>query len=102
LKKSNLRRQISNEHHPDHSEELNRINRIIGQLTGVRSMIENQRYCPEILIQTQAVRSAIKSLEGAILAGHLEHCVKDAMQSASSKEANKKIEELIELFKRSS
>lgn len=53
----------------------NRINRIIGQLTGVRRMINENRYCGDILIQISAVESALKNLGYLILDEHLKTCV---------------------------
>lgn len=84
----------------DHRRELNRLSRIIGQLEGVRRMIEERRYCPEILIQTRAASSAIRSLEGAILEGHLRHCMVTALASASASERATKVDELVDLFER--
>ncbi|NDF11772.1 MAG: metal-sensitive transcriptional regulator [Proteobacteria bacterium] len=86
--------------HPDHSGEISRVNRISGQLAGVKKMIEEHRYCPEILIQLRAIRSAVKALEANILETHLGHCVNDAMNSQDAKEVKKKIKELQEIFKR--
>ena len=63
-------------------------------------MIDERRYCPEILTQVQAASSALKSLASAILGSHLQHCVKDAMESKNQSETNKKIEEIIDLFKK--
>ena len=85
--------------HPDHKNQISRLNRISGQLAGIKRMIEGQRYCPEILKQLRAARSAIKSLENNILEIHLTNCVVDAFASKNSKEKNKKIAELTELFK---
>lgn len=85
-------------HNPDHSKEFNRLNRIIGQLEGIKKMIENRSYCPNILIQTKAVRSALKSLESSILERHIEHCVTDAFNTSNKKDVSTKIEELIEIF----
>jgi CsoR family transcriptional regulator, copper-sensing transcriptional repressor len=85
---------------PDHSGELSRVNRISGQIAGVKKMIEERRYCPEILTQLRAARSAIKSLEANILEAHLGHCVNDAMTASDAKEVKKKIKELQEIFKR--
>lgn len=86
--------------YPDHSKHLNRINRIIGQLEGVGRMIEERRYCPEIMTQTRAISSAVRSLEAKLLHSHLENCVQEAFKSGS-KDRDKKIEELVELFKKS-
>lgn len=60
---------------PSHKKEIPRLNRAIGQLEGIKKMIEEQRYCPDIIIQLKAVRSAIKHIESNILKTHLEDCV---------------------------
>ncbi len=85
--------------HPDHSKQLHRINRIIGQLEGVKRMIAERRYCPDILTQTRAISSALRSLEGSILELHLASCVKGAIESEEGY-AEEKIEELVALFKK--
>lgn len=84
---------------PDHSAELRRINRIQGQLEGIKRMIQERRYCPDIITQTSAVRAAITSLEASILEKHLSACVRSAFK-ASDKESEVKIKELVEIFKR--
>ncbi len=86
--------------HPDHSKQIARIRRIRGQLDGIEKMIGDHRYCVDILTQTRAVTSAIRSLEGSILEGHLRGCVTDAMAAKSKAVAEQKIEELMELFAR--
>ena len=82
--------------HPCHKAELPRLNRIIGQLEGIKKMIEEQRYCPEILIQLKAVRSAIVSVEKNILSTHLEKCVTDSFKDQDL--AKEEIAEIKELF----
>ena len=84
---------------PDHSKELHRINRISGQLEGVKRMILANEYCPKIITQIQAVRAALKSLESAVLSKHLEMCVQEAFNSRDKKDADLKIAELLNLFK---
>ncbi len=84
--------------HPDNSAEVKRINRMVGQLEGVKKMIESNTYCPEILIQTKAISSAMRSLEMVILEKHINHCVKNAV-SKSSFDIDKKMEELVSIFK---
>ncbi|MCB0331270.1 MAG: metal-sensitive transcriptional regulator [Bdellovibrionales bacterium] len=88
--------------HPSHKKQISRINRLSGQLEGVKRMIESQRYCPEILTQLRAIRSAVKSLEANVLQTHLTNCVTETFSSkrVSKREKDKKIEELIEIFKR--
>lgn len=87
------------EQHPDHSKQLHRINRIVGQLEGVKKMIEDRRYCPDILTQTRAISSAVRSLEANILQLHLENCVQDAFNSKKGY-ADKQIQELVDIFKK--
>lgn len=87
--------------YPDHASNMNRINRIMGQLEGIKRMIEEKRYCPEILTQTRAISSALRALETAILEKHLHHCVTSALEGGSRKEIDGKLNELLTLFKRS-
>tara|TARA_B100000925_G_scaffold287172_1_gene266032 strand:+ start:1144 stop:1416 length:273 start_codon:yes stop_codon:yes gene_type:complete len=82
---------------PDHTPQIKRLNRMIGQLGGVKKMIEDGVYCPEILIQTKAVSSALRSLETSLLEGHLNGCVTEAIFSGVEKD--KKVEELLQIFK---
>lgn len=89
--------ECCNNQHPDHSDEMSRLNRISGQVEGVKKMIEEQRYCPDIITQLRAIQSATKSIEANILRRHLEACVKDAFANDDSEE---KIDELIKLFKK--
>lgn len=85
---------------PSHRKHLSRLNRISGQVEGVKKMVEEQRYCPDILIQMRAIRSALLALEGQLLEAHLDHCVRDAFTSGDEKHAKEKIAELRELFNR--
>ncbi len=85
---------------PDHAKEINRISRIAGQLDGIKRMISEREYCPKIITQIQAVRAALKSLESVVLEKHLAMCVKDTLNSRDHKEADKKMSELMELFRR--
>lgn len=84
--------------YPNHAENLPRLNRISGQIEGIKKMIEDNRYCPDILIQLKAVRSALRAIEGNILYKHLQHCV--AQSFASEDEREQKIAELKTLFDR--
>jgi DNA-binding FrmR family transcriptional regulator len=86
--------------YPDHSVELKRLSRIQGQIEGVRKMIEERRYCPEILTQLRAVRAALAALEANVLESHLQSCVTDAFASGNEKEREQKIRELKEIFRR--
>lgn len=63
-------------------------------------MIQDRRYCPDILTQTRAATAALKNVEVQILEKHLGHCVSQAMHSKSSSQASEKISEVIEIMKR--
>lgn len=94
-----MSKKISIEH-PNHAVHLKRLNRVIGQIQGVKKMIEDRRYCADILTQTRAASSALKSIELAILERHLGHCVADAMTSRNQSKASEKIDELVKLIGR--
>lgn len=83
----------------DHSGELKRLSRIKGQVEGIERMIKDQRYCPDIVHQIKAIRSALKSLESSIIEGHMKHCVLQAIASKDSIIVGKKIDEIILLLK---
>ena len=84
--------------HPSHKKELSSVRRIEGQLRGIAKMIEEEKYCVDILNQIKAVRKSIASVEGKILKTHLEECVKDALKG--EKEVESKVEEIIKVLKR--
>ena len=89
-----------NSHHPNHEKHIPRINKVIGQLNGIKKMIEDKRYCPEIITQLKAVSSACQSLEIIMLQKHLETCVMEAFHSKDESVRSKKIQELTDLYKR--
>jgi DNA-binding FrmR family transcriptional regulator len=63
-------------------------------------MIENERYCIDVLTQVQAVRAALKRVEDEVLADHVDHCVRHAVRSGDAREQQKKVEELIAVLGR--
>lgn len=73
-----------------------RLNRIIGQMNGIKRMIEEDRYCDEILIQLSAVDKAIKSLSSVMLEAHMHRCLIEQIQDGDYDG----IDEIIDLFKR--
>jgi DNA-binding FrmR family transcriptional regulator len=79
---------------------LNRLNRIEGQVRGISRMVEDGRYCIDILTQVQAVRAALAKVETEMLRDHLGHCVEGAIVSGDKEEQRKKAAELIELLER--
>jgi DNA-binding FrmR family transcriptional regulator len=86
--------------HPDHSKDMPRLNRIGGQIAGVKKMIEESRHCPEILTQLRAIRAALKGLEASILERHLNHCIAESLSHGDAKTVQHKIGELKDLFRR--
>lgn len=86
--------------HPDHSEFLPRLNRVEGQLSGIQKMIQEERYCVDILVQFRAVMAALRSVEVSIFERHLQHCLSSALLSNDKKQVDKKIQELTELLSR--
>ncbi len=84
------------EKNPCHKSEIPRLNRAIGQLEGIKKMIEDRRYCPDIIIQLKAVRSAVKHIESNILKKHMENCVMDSFKD--NPDAKQKIEEIKNLL----
>ena len=97
---SNTCSDCQDDSHPSHKKQLSRLNRIAGQIEGVKRMIDERRYCPEILTQLRAIRSAVKSLETSVLEKHLNCCVAEAFSSGSKKVREKKVEELTAIFQK--
>ena len=79
---------------------LNRLRRIEGQVRGVARMVEDDRYCIDILTQLQALRAALSRVESEMLKSHLGHCIESAIVSGDVDEQRKKANELIELLDR--
>ena len=79
---------------------LARLSRIEGQVRGVSRMIEEERYCIDVLDQVQAIKAALKKVEEELLKSHSAHCVADAIKSGDTEDQKKKFDELVELFGR--
>ena len=79
---------------------LNRLSRIEGQVRGIGRMVEDDRYCVDVLTQLQAVRAALTRVENEVLKDHLDHCVMEAMTGDDLTERQAKAGELIELLGR--
>ena len=80
---------------------LNRLNRIEGQVRGVARMIEDERYCIDVLTQLRAIKAALNRVETEMLKDHLGHCIEGAIVSGDAAEQRQKASELIELLERS-
>lgn len=84
--------------HGDKTSTVKRLNRIEGQVRGVARMVEEDRYCIDILHQVQAVKAALSKVEDAILSDHAAHCVAEAIASGDEADQREKFSELVELF----
>jgi DNA-binding FrmR family transcriptional regulator len=80
--------------HAMHDSQLVRLRRIHGQVAGLARMIEQHRYCVDILTQVRAVQAALAKVEEQILREHVEHCVGGAMRSGRKRAVRKKLDEL--------
>jgi DNA-binding FrmR family transcriptional regulator len=84
---------------PHHDPKLlTRLSRIQGQVGGIARMIEEDRYCIDILTQMQAIKAALRKVEEELLKSHSNHCVASAIRSGNVKDARAKFAELVELF----
>ncbi len=76
---------------------LVRLNRVSGQVAGIRDMVAEDRYCVDILTQISAVKSALDSVAMALLEDHTRHCVHDAVKHGGGEQT---IEELVQIVKK--
>lgn len=81
-------------------EALQRIARVEGQVRGIARMIQEDRYCVDILNQTLAVRSALAQVELLILQDHADDCVEEAINSQNAEAQRQKFRELVEVFEK--
>jgi DNA-binding FrmR family transcriptional regulator len=87
--------------HKDHKPQLvTRLNRIEGQVRGIRKMVEDGRYCIDVLTQINAARAALAKVESEMLQAHLNHCVEGAIVRGDADDQRAKARELIELLER--
>lgn len=79
---------------------LLRLRRVEGQVRGVQKMVEEDRYCPDILVQMSAIHESLRAVERILMKNHLQHCATEALRSGDDKEAQRTYNELTELFYR--
>ena len=79
---------------------LKRLRRIEGQVRGLARMVEDDRYCIDIVTQIGAVRAALRKVEEEVLRDHVGHCVEGAIASGNKTQQRRKIAELIDVFSR--
>jgi len=78
-----------------------RLRRIEGQVRGLQKMVEEDRYCIDVLTQVNATRAALESVALQLLADHTEHCVMDAIQSGGGSKKVRELNEAVERLVRS-
>ncbi len=83
-----------------HEEQLQFLKKIEGQVRGIEKMIEEKRYCVDIMTQIRSIIGALYRVEGQIFKKHTEGCVVDALRGSSEIEKHKKINEIVELMSR--
>jgi DNA-binding FrmR family transcriptional regulator len=86
--------------HARHTGQLARLRRIEGQVRGLVKMVEEERYCVDILTQVKAVRAALKRVEESVLREHVEHCVAQAIRSGDHDAQKTKVDELLDVLGR--
>jgi DNA-binding FrmR family transcriptional regulator len=79
---------------------LKRLGRIEGQVRGITRMVEENRYCIDVITQIAAVRAALRRVEEEVLRDHVAHCVEQAITSGDADEQRRKVAELIEVLGR--
>lgn len=81
-------------------KSLTALKRIEGQVRGVSRMVEEDRYCIDVVTQIEAVRAALARVEADLLRQHLNHCVQAAFASKDTRSREKVIDELVDVFRR--
>jgi len=79
---------------------LKRLKRIEGQVRGLARMVEQDRYCIDVVTQIAAVRAALRRVEEAVLQDHVSHCVEHAIASGDKADQRQKIAELMDVVRR--
>jgi CsoR family transcriptional regulator, copper-sensing transcriptional repressor len=81
---------------------LKRLKRIEGQIRGLAGMVEDDRYCIDVVTQISAVRAALRRLEEEILRDHVGHCVEHAITAGNKADQRRKVAELMDVIGRAS
>ncbi len=77
---------------------LRRLKRVEGQIRGLQRMVETEAYCVDILHQVAAARAALHEVGRALVGGHVERCVVDAVRSGSRRDRERKVAELLRVL----
>ena len=82
--------------HPSHKNQIASLKRIEGQIRGIINMIDDGKYCINVLNQIKAAKSALVSVESKVLKTHIESCVKDSLENREA--LDNKVDELLKLI----
>ena len=82
------------------ASNLKRLRRIEGQIRGLQKMVEEDRYCADIVIQVASVQEALRGVSRELMRNHLRHCASDSIRSGSAEKAAATYDELLELIYR--
>jgi DNA-binding FrmR family transcriptional regulator len=105
-KKQKSHEKIHNPPHALHVDSgmkqniLLRLRRVEGQVRGIQKMVDDERYCPDVLTQMSAIHESLRSVERILMKNHLQHCATEALRSGDEDIAQKTYDELTELFYR--
>jgi DNA-binding FrmR family transcriptional regulator len=80
------------------TSNLHRLNRIAGQIRGLQKMVQEERYCADILMQVSSVHEALRGVSRELMRNHLRHCVTQAVEKGSKQEAAGMYEEIVEFL----
>ena len=86
--------------HQAKAKTLGRLRRIEGQVQGIQRMVEEDKYCVDILLQLAAVQGAVEQVQKLLLGQHLESCLVEAVRSANVRDRQKKMDELLDVLTR--
>jgi len=81
---------------------LKRLNRIEGQVRGLAKMVDEDRYCIDVVTQISAIRAALRRVEEEVLRDHVAHCVEHAIASGNAADQRRKVAELMDVLTRAS
>jgi len=93
--------------HPRHAHAVDpklkqrattQLKRIEGQVRGILGMVEEERYCGDVLVQVSAVQESLRSVARLLLRNHLQHCATDAIRSSDAERRERMYDELTDLF----
>ena len=87
-------------HSPGKDQVLKRLARIEGQVRGLSRMVEDERYCIDVITQISAVRAALRKVEEEVLRQHVAHCVEHAIRSGDAEDQRRKVAELMDVIVR--